>query len=128
MIWFTNDVFAVESLQDNRFTSTTHSAMFLQKLYDFIDNDVRNGQVIDYIFDEIDDKLEQGGFEEVDQLLQAVDFEKVPPVFLVSFLTITGSGAIKTRLLNRPAFYEKTKAKLVELKKVDPDKILDGLQ
>jgi hypothetical protein len=66
---------------------------------------------MDAIFDHVNALLMAGQFARCDELLRLIDVDKVPPVLLISFLTITAPA--KDKLAERGHFYDRAKAEIV---------------
>ena len=83
---------------------------------------------LDRIYDEIDDFVLDGKFEEVDKILEKVDVDKEEITILIGYLTIT--LVPKRHLYARSELYRKIFHRLVYKDKVNPDRLyglLSGL-
>jgi hypothetical protein len=65
---------------------------------------------MDTVFDHVNTLLMAGLFAHCDQLLRTVEVEKLPPVLLISFLTIT--AAARSKLAERVAYYGRAKTEI----------------
>lgn len=106
--------------------SSGEISAFLDKVYDL----ARCGKeefAIDVIFEYMNTLLVQGEFGTCDRILAEVDIGRIPPVLMVSFLTITAAAA--SRLKNRKRFYQFVRALVArERGEKAAERLLDGLE
>jgi len=67
----------------------------------------RSARALDIIFNEVDDRLCDGKFDEVNEILQVVDIEDTSVRLLIGYLTIT--LAAHKKLPYRPTFFQRCK-------------------
>jgi hypothetical protein len=82
-------------------SATSEISAFLDTVYDFAKRE-KEDDAIDVIFQYMNNLLVEGQFNACDRILGEVDIARIPPVLMVSFLTIT--AAAKTKLKNRERF------------------------
>jgi hypothetical protein len=94
-----------------------------EKIY-IPENAPGEADALDYMYDYIDDALQDGRTQEVIEILNGIDYEKVSLLMLVGFLTITIPFA--SVLPNRNDVILKTYEKAKALGE-DPEPLLKGL-
>lgn len=105
--------------------STSEISAFLDTVYDFAKRD-KEDHAIDVILEYMNNLLVEGQFEACDRILGEVDIARIPPVLMVSFLTIT--AAAKTRLKNRNTFLKVVRRVVArERGEKAAERLLDGL-
>jgi len=106
--------------------SAGETSAFLDTVYDL----ARSGKeelAIDVIFEYMNGLLVQGKFGTCDRILAEVDIGRIPPVLMVSFLTITAAAA--PRLKNRRRFHQFVRALVArERGEKAAERLLDGLE
>ena len=99
---------------------------FLNHLDDLIQNEEPR-RAIDAIFQQFNALLLAGNFDLCDKILAKVDLERVPPLLLASFLTIT--AAAKDKLPYRATFYREARRRVEAQRGSDgADRLLSGLE
>jgi hypothetical protein len=81
--------------------------------------------IIDNIYDTVDDLLIAKKFDEVNQILESLDIDNMEVVYLLSYLTIT-LPAWK-QLKYRATFFDKCKESFIK-RKENVDELLNGLK
>jgi len=103
------------------------STDWLEEAYE-LDKEGKVHAALDVIYNKIDDMMWAGDKEkdwsDIDEVLEAVDFDRVSPTMLVGFLTITLPFPVRASLKSRAAFYDKTVAVLGDR----ADAVLKGLK
>jgi hypothetical protein len=84
-------------------SSTSEISDFLNTVYGFAKRGEED-EAIDVILEYINDLLVEGQFDSCDRILDEVDLARIPPVLMVSFLTIT--AAAKPKLKSRDRFFK----------------------
>lgn len=84
------------------------------------------GKALDILFEEFDEALFAGQFEEVDIYLRHAIVRRYRPETLVGFLTITFDW--RDSLKERSGFYDRVKSYLTERYPDRVEKILKGLE
>lgn len=74
--------------------------------------------ILDFMFEHIDDLLRAGEFDKVGELLDAVDMSKLDVLLVIGFLSITLSAA--PVLPTRPSFVARATERIREL---DPERM-----
>lgn len=99
---------------------------FLDRVYDLAEKS-QSRRAIDVIFLHMNTLLMDGKFHVCDRILSEVDLQKIPPMLMTSFLTIT--AAARKKLPHRPMFYRNVR-RLVEAKRgpASADRLLVGLK
>lgn len=99
--------------------------VFLDSVYSLAKQG-KEDHAIDVIFEYVNSLLVQREFKSCDELLAEVNIEKIPPVLMVSFLTIT--AAAKPKLKNRDRFFKLVWGMVARQRGQDAaDRLLDGL-
>ena len=81
---------------------------------------------LDILYDNIDDMLLAGKFQQIDSYLTEIHIPGLSKHILLGILTIT--FAAKTRLLAREAFFFKVKDELTKRNETNVGELLQGLQ
>jgi len=106
--------------------STGEISAFLDTVYDLSARG-KEDYAIDVIFEFMNNLLVEGQFEACDRILSEVAIARIPPVLMVSFLTIT--AAAKPKLKNRHRFFSIIR-RLVARQRGEKaaQRLLDGLE
>lgn len=98
----------------------------LDKIYDLVDQD-RTDDALDVLFDEIDTLFEDDSIDRIDDYLVLSEIEKLNPVLIIGFLSITLVG--RHMLKFRNDFADRASKQLVKLGRSieDTEELLKGL-
>jgi len=100
--------------------------LFLDRICALIQNDEPR-RAIDAIFQEVNSLLVASRFDDCDQLLRRIDLDRIPPLLLASFLTIT--VAAKEQLPTRAEFYRQVRDRVETQRGVEgANRLLAGLE
>ena len=106
-------------------SSTSEIRAFLDTIYDLVKRG-KEDYAIDVIFEYMNNLLIDGQFDACDLILAEVALAKIPPVLMVSFLTI--SAAAKSKLRNRDTFFKIARRMVAKQRgEKAADRLLDGL-
>ncbi len=84
-------------------------------------------RAIDVIFEHVNSLLIEGRFEACDRILAEVEIARIPPVLMISFLTIT--AAAKPQLHNRDSFFRNVAGVIARERGARAaERLLDGLE
>ncbi len=99
----------------------------INKLYlDFGGDEKREEEMLDAVYNEIDDLLLAGDFEVANQILVEADIERMSELAMLAVLTITLRACLV--LSARAALYEKVEKRIWELRPAEADGLLRGLK
>ena len=99
---------------------------FLDEVYGLAGNGEED-RAIDVIFEHVNGLLIEGRFDVCDRILAEVDIARIPPVLMISFLTIT--AAAKPQLHNRDSFFRNVAGVIArERGERAAERLLNGLE
>ncbi|MFO7561391.1 MAG: hypothetical protein R6X02_02005 [Enhygromyxa sp.] len=98
---------------------------WLASLYELVEQGSID-EAIDLLFDHVNDLLFDDRADECDELLQAIDLDRLDTNLLVSLLSVTLPA--RAVLPSRPALVERVDRRLTELAPARVDRLLSGLR
>lgn len=110
---------------DKRWDNTFKSSKILNDIYVLVSGG-KPDEAIDVLFDYVDGLLCDGNFDECNDLLNVVDFERLDSNLVVGFLSITISA--KDKLRSRSNFVERAEGRLKILAPDRVDNLMSGLR
>lgn len=107
-------------------TTLGEISAFLDTVYDLSAQE-KTDCAIDVIFNYMNNLLVEGKFEFCDRILSEVALTRIPPVLMISFLTIT--AAAKPKLKNRHRFFSIVQRLIVQERgEKGAQRLLNGLE